>query len=86
MRFLYGNGSLHLEKLCDCWHLTAHTAGTLKTACTLDARQFGTRRHVIWFNLATFIRSTAMLDVLLLALGLGFFVISVGYVYACDRL
>jgi len=27
-----------------------------------------------------------MLDVLLLALGLGFFVISVGYVYACDRL
>jgi hypothetical protein len=31
-------------------------------------------------------RSTAMLDVLLLALGLGLFVISVGYVYACDRL
>jgi len=27
-----------------------------------------------------------MLDVLLLALGLGFFVISVAYVYACDRL
>jgi len=27
-----------------------------------------------------------MLDVLLLALGLGFFVVSVGYVYACDAL
>jgi len=27
-----------------------------------------------------------MLDVLLLALGLGFFAISVAYVYACDRL
>jgi hypothetical protein len=27
-----------------------------------------------------------MLDFLLLALGIGFFAISVGYVYACDRL
>jgi hypothetical protein len=27
-----------------------------------------------------------MLDVLLLVLGLGLFVISVGYAYACDRL
>lgn len=27
-----------------------------------------------------------MLDVILLALGLGFFALSVGYAYACDRL
>ena len=27
-----------------------------------------------------------MLDLILLALGLGFFVLSVGYAYACDRL
>jgi len=27
-----------------------------------------------------------MLDVIMLALGLGFFMLSVGYVYACDRL
>jgi hypothetical protein len=27
-----------------------------------------------------------MLDVALLALGLGFFVLSIGYAYACDRL
>jgi len=27
-----------------------------------------------------------MLDVILLALGLGFFVLSIGYAYACDRL
>jgi len=27
-----------------------------------------------------------MLDVVLLALGLGFFALSVGYAYACDRL
>jgi len=27
-----------------------------------------------------------MLDVILLTLGLGFFVLSIGYAYACDRL
>jgi hypothetical protein len=27
-----------------------------------------------------------MLDVLMLALGLGFFVLAVGYAYACERL
>jgi len=27
-----------------------------------------------------------MLDLMLLALGLGFFVLTIGYVYACDRL
>jgi len=27
-----------------------------------------------------------MLDILMLALGLGFFVAAVGYTYACDRL
>ena len=27
-----------------------------------------------------------MLDLILLALGLGFFVLTIGYVYACDRL
>jgi len=27
-----------------------------------------------------------MMDVVMLAIGLGFFVLSVGYCYACDRL
>jgi len=27
-----------------------------------------------------------MLDIILLAIGLGFFALSVGYVYACDQL
>jgi hypothetical protein len=31
-------------------------------------------------------RSFSMLDVLLFSLGLGFFVLSVGYTIACDRL
>jgi hypothetical protein len=30
--------------------------------------------------------SIPMLDLMLLALGLGFFVLTIGYVYACDRL
>jgi hypothetical protein len=32
------------------------------------------------------VRSTAMLDVIMLTLGLGMFVLSIGYVYVCDRL
>ena len=31
-------------------------------------------------------RSIQMLDLILLALGLGFFVLSIGYAYACDQL
>jgi len=31
-------------------------------------------------------RSIPMLDIILLATGLAFFVVSVGYAYACDRL
>jgi hypothetical protein len=31
-------------------------------------------------------RSFQMLDLILLAIGLGFFALSVGYAYACDRL
>ncbi|MGB9045566.1 MAG: hypothetical protein WCC81_24290 [Pseudolabrys sp.] len=31
-------------------------------------------------------KEATMLDVILLALGLGFFVLSIGYAYACDRL
>ena len=31
-------------------------------------------------------RSTPMLDVLMLALGFGFFALAIGYTYACERL
>jgi hypothetical protein len=33
-----------------------------------------------------FARETPMLDVVMLAIGLGFFALSVGYAIACDRL
>jgi hypothetical protein len=32
------------------------------------------------------LRETPMLDVVMLAIGLGFFALSVGYAVACDRL
>jgi hypothetical protein len=31
-------------------------------------------------------RGAFMLDIVMLALGLGFFVVAVGYTYACERL
>jgi hypothetical protein len=31
-------------------------------------------------------RSIRMMDLIMLAIGLGFFALSVGYCYACDRL
>jgi hypothetical protein len=35
---------------------------------------------------ATFQEPSTMLDLVMLAIGLGFFALSVGYVYACERL
>jgi hypothetical protein len=32
------------------------------------------------------LRSITMLDLIMLAIGLGFFALAVGYTYACDRL
>jgi hypothetical protein len=31
-------------------------------------------------------RSTSMMDILMLALGFGFFALAIGYTYACERL
>jgi hypothetical protein len=31
-------------------------------------------------------QETPMLDIIMLALGLGFFVLAIGYTYACERL
>jgi hypothetical protein len=36
------------------------------------------------FSRAT--RSIAMMDILMLALGFGFFALAIGYTYACERL
>ena len=41
--------------------------------CLIDADEFA-------------LGSSKMMDIVMLATGLGFFVLSVGYCYACDRL
>jgi hypothetical protein len=58
-----------------------------ETGATVDAYQGcpGTAESLIdadEFALGSF----KMMDVIMLAIGLGFFVLSVGYCYACDRL
>jgi hypothetical protein len=42
--------------------------------------------HWLWASTAWHRKEHQMLDLILLALGLGFFVLTIGYVYACDRL
>lgn len=37
-------------------------------------------------TLPDFVRSTSMMDVIMLAIGFAAFALSIGYVYACDRL
>ena len=53
----------------------------------LDAHQDGASVRdvycVIWTRVR---RSIQMFDLIMLAMGLGFFVLSIGYVYACDSL
>jgi hypothetical protein len=43
-----------------------------------ESRPFGSR--------VTMHRNTPMLDIVMLALALGFFVAGIGYAYACERL
>ena len=43
-------------------------------------------RNLFASSLQDIWRGANMLDIVLLALGLGLFVISIGYAYACDRL
>jgi hypothetical protein len=52
----------------------------------LDLHQGYARRFRTCFENRNFIRSTSMMDVVMLAIGLASFALSIGYVYACDRL
>jgi hypothetical protein len=44
----------------------------------------GAKLHRHWTSCRT--GASIMLDLIMLAIGLGFFALSVGYAYACDRL
>ena len=70
MRFLYRRRPVHLENLCRQWHLIAVRCGA--PLWRREHRAPTQERH--------------MLDLIMLAIGLGFFALSVGYAYACERL
>jgi hypothetical protein len=54
-----------------------------------DSHRFFMPRALIKKSLPShdaYLKGATMLDVILLALGLAFFALSIGYAYACDRL
>jgi hypothetical protein len=57
-----------------CWH----ASGELTHVKIVKRRRRSADRRLL--------ESKQMLDVIFLAVGLGFFALSIGYVYACDRL
>jgi hypothetical protein len=51
-----------------------------------DSHRFFIARSLFEGSLRGIGREQPMLDVLMLAIGLAFFVLSIGYAFACDRL
>jgi hypothetical protein len=70
MRFLYRCAGPRLENLCTGWHLSTRQE---KAAIGLAPADDTAQEQL-------------MLDVFMVALGLGFFVAAVSYAYACERL
>ena len=83
MKFLYGRARSPLENLYDSQYVWS-----LKAAGSRSVRWV--RPPVAGLptvdQSSLFERDIPMLDVILVAIGLGFFAISVAYVAACDRL
>ncbi|MCS3762697.1 hypothetical protein GGE24_004705 [Bradyrhizobium centrosematis] len=86
MRFLYRRHSPHLENLCPRWHFsTVESPGSHRANIFhLLRAAVGPPRKVASAWGAT--RSNPMMDILMLALGFGFFALAIGYTYACERL
>jgi len=86
MDLLYKGWCFRLEFICSRWHLTP--AGMMTAKGSPEGRLFvaldGPAARV--GALAPPERSTTVLDMLMLALAVAFFALSVGYAYACDRL
>ena len=75
MRFLYRWAPLHLENI----YRTVPPKHRLPIAAANPARSAGCFRPQDGWSIP-------MMDLILVALGLAFFVLSVGYAYACERL
>jgi hypothetical protein len=70
------------------WVQVAHRAAIADEGSSVDLhqRRLGIARLACRQTRFAHRRSSKMMDVIMLAIGLGFFVLSVGYCYACDRL
>ncbi|PDT89825.1 hypothetical protein CO669_13640 [Bradyrhizobium sp. Y36] len=87
MRFLYLRHSPHLENLCPRWHFsTVESPGRRPWKCVSfpSRAAWSPRENCAGSDGA--MRSIAMMDILMLALGCGFFALAIGYTYACERL
>jgi hypothetical protein len=84
IRFLYCWTSISLEDLCDKRHFGSARVSELYLT---DASVIGKlAQRTLAHERGGHPRSTEMLDIVMLAIGLGFFALSVGYAMACDQL
>jgi hypothetical protein len=79
MGFLYRSRLLPLENLCLEWQVVP-----CREAPAPPARQDVAARR--WVTISARRREQPMLDLIMLAIGLGFFALSIGYTHVCDRL
>ena len=81
MRFLYCWSSIPLEDLCEKWHFFSARVPEL------DPDQcIGAQAEACCMRRIARPGRTEMFDIVMLAIGLGFFALSVGYAMACDQL
>jgi hypothetical protein len=69
--FQHGQKSRLLPRKCTAFHFRPRLPGRLRNSCA--GHKDATR-------------SIPMMDILMLALGLAFFALAIGYTYACERL
>jgi hypothetical protein len=78
-----------LENICGRWHFTATATGK-SPDCSCDPVLIQRNPRSLQHPQAALgnkhDKEHLMLDVVMLALGLGFFAAAVGYTYACERL
>ena len=60
--------------------------GRMGTRIALIHRNLPARNHGMIAPGLSATRSISMMDILMLALGFGFFALAIGYTYACERL
>jgi hypothetical protein len=85
MRFLYCWTSISLEDLCDKRHFGPTRVSELNPDQFIGGKAARSTGSSL-ISVAGTRGSTEMLDIVMLAIGLGFFALSVGYTMACDHL